>query len=98
MTTDFDITFKVVSLILVYFNINCACNFSSVICSRLILCEFAVREIGTYFLCLTTTLHARRVSLIHVTLLPHSGEIIECSAIYNLTNIFMCVFAKLLIE
>jgi len=39
MATNYDITFRVVSLIIVFFNITCASFFSSVICSRVdILC------------------------------------------------------------
>jgi len=39
---------------------------------------------GMYVNLLTATLRARRVSLIHVTFLPHCGEIIESRANFNL--------------
>jgi len=55
------------------------------------ICASLLQAIGTYFLCLTTTLHVRRVILICVTVLPHSGEEFESRAIFNFKLTFSCV-------
>ena len=97
MATSFDTTFRVVILIIVFSTVFVLVFFSSVICLRFdSLCIFSTRN--WYVPSLTTTLHARRVSLIHVILLPHSGEVFASRAIFNLTNIFMRVLYNLLIE
>ena len=99
MATSYDTTFRVVSLIIVFSTLFCAYFFSGVICSRVdILCIF-ITAIGTYFLCLTTTLHVKRLILICVTVLLHSGEEFDSRAIFNFKQtFFMCINSNLLIE